>query len=261
MLPKNLILVRHGQSEGNVAQHASRKGDNRFFTPEFRGRHSSSFRLTEMGIAQAVSAGAWLRHYLPFSPDRFYVSDYVRAMETASRMNMPDAQWRREFHLRERDMALIDNIPDDEKRTRYALENEEWEKHSFFSTPAGGGESVAQLCMRLKTTMLAHWARECPNDSIIAVCHGHVIRGFQVEIEGLLPEDFLRMIESKESCDKIRNGHILWYTRIDPWTAEECPHIVAVRSVSPSTGDDFGWRRITRRTWSNGELLEEAAKR
>ncbi len=263
MLPKNLILVRHGQSEGNVAQHASRRGDNQFFTPEFRERHSSSFHLTEKGIIQATYAGLWLRKNIPFPLGRFYVSDYVRAMETAAYLELAGAGWRREFHLRERDMALMDNITEEEKRERYALEVEEWEKHSFFSTPAGGGESVAQLCMRLKTTMLTHWARECPNDNVIVVCHGRVIRGFQVEIEGLLPEDFLRLINSKQPWDKMRNGQIVWYTRFDPWTGEEHPHIVAVRIVCPwdLIGGDYGWRRIERKTWSNEELLSEAAKR
>ncbi|OGN08741.1 MAG: hypothetical protein A3J46_03230 [Candidatus Yanofskybacteria bacterium RIFCSPHIGHO2_02_FULL_41_11] len=61
MLPIDLIFVRHGQSEGNVANKASRKGDNSFFTPEFRERHSRAFRLTNKGIEQAKSAGFWLK--------------------------------------------------------------------------------------------------------------------------------------------------------------------------------------------------------
>ena len=61
MLPIDIILVRHGESEGNVVHKASRKGDNRLFTPEFRDRHSRTFRLTDKGIAQAKTAGAWLR--------------------------------------------------------------------------------------------------------------------------------------------------------------------------------------------------------
>ena len=108
-LPIDTILVRHGQSEGNKANKASRKSDNRFFTPEFRDKHSRVFRLTNRGIGQAEAAGRWLRENIPMPLDRFYVSDYIRAKETAAYLALPGACWRAEFHLRERDMALMDN--------------------------------------------------------------------------------------------------------------------------------------------------------
>src|SRR3989338_6760651 len=94
MLPIDLIFIRHGQSEGNVANKASRKGDNSFFTPEFRDRHSRSFRLTDKGISQAKAAGKWIRKNIPMPFDRFYVSDYVRAKETAACLDLEAAQWR-----------------------------------------------------------------------------------------------------------------------------------------------------------------------
>src|SRR3989338_2708051 len=100
MLPIDIILVRHGQSEGNKANNASRKGDNSFFTPEFRNRHSRTFLLTDKGIAQAKAASEWLKNNVPMPLDRFYVSDYMRAKETAAYLELPDALWRVEFHLR-----------------------------------------------------------------------------------------------------------------------------------------------------------------
>ena len=100
MLPIDIILVRHGQSEGNKANKASRHGDNSFFTPEFHNRHSRSFRLTDCGIDQAIAAGEWLKANVPMPLDRFYVSDYIRAKETASYLKLPDAKWRVEFQLR-----------------------------------------------------------------------------------------------------------------------------------------------------------------
>src|SRR5687767_6848821 len=174
-LPIDLILVRHGQSEGNVANRASRSGDNTFFTPGFRERHSRDFRLTDKGIEEAEAAGRWLKANVAQPLDRFYVSDYVRAKETAAHLNLPTAAWRVEFHLRERDMALMDNCPDDEKRRLFGLESRQYDLDPFFSYPAGGGESVAVLAMRLKASMLEHWARECSDKRVVAVCHGHVL--------------------------------------------------------------------------------------
>jgi broad specificity phosphatase PhoE len=60
MLPIDLVLVRHGQSEGNAANRLSENGDNSVFSDEFRRRHSASFRLTERGRSQAVRAGKWI---------------------------------------------------------------------------------------------------------------------------------------------------------------------------------------------------------
>ena len=261
MLPIDLILVRHGQSEGNVANKTSRAGDNHFFTEEFRNRHSRTFRLTDNGIKEAKAAGVWLRENIPMPIDRFYVSDYIRAMETASLLDIPDAQWRREFHLRERDMALQDNLPDDERQILYPKENQQYAQNKFLSVPAGGGESIASLCLRLKATMLEHWARECSDKKVIVVCHGHVMRALQVEIEDLLPERFIELDESEADIDKIRNCQIFWYTRRDPETGVLAPHIVAMRSICPwDENGDFGWRKMSRKRWNNSELATEVEK-
>lgn len=265
MLPIDIILVRHGQSEGNKASKASLKGDNKFFTPEFLDKHSHDFRLTDKGIRQAKAAGEWLKSNVPMPLDRCYVSSYIRAIETAGHLGLPSACWREEFHLRERDMALMDNITDDEKKKIFTLEQEQFKRNPFLSYPAGGGESIAALCWRLKTTMIAHWARECSDKKIIAVCHGHVMRAIQLEFEDLGSNDFIRLDSSEEPVDMLKNCQILWYTRRDPATQKEYPYIVAIRSICPfntETGlvEDFGWKTIIRNRYTNEDLLAKAAK-
>lgn len=263
MLPIDVILVRHGESEGNVANRASRSGDNKFFTPEFRDRHSRVFRLTDRGIEQARAAGKWLHDNIPMPLDRFYVSDYIRAKETAAHLNLPDAEWRVEFQLRERDHALIDNLPDDEKKTLFAREQKQYELDPFLSQPAGGGESIPMLCLRLKTDFISHLARECSDKRVIVVCHGHVIRALQLEFENLGHDDFIRLDSSEEPADKIRNCQIFWYTRRNPETGKvEKENLVAVRSVCPlvypsNTQEDHDWRYIKRYRYSNKDLLDE----
>ena len=257
-LPIDLIFVRHGQSEGNVANNASRKGDNSFFTPQFRDRHSRAFRLTDKGIEQAESAGRWLKANVAQPVDRFYVSDYIRAKETAAHLNLPAAAWRVDFHLRERDHALMDNCPDDERKRLFGLEERQYELDRFLSYPAGGGESIAQLCLRLKATMFEHWARECSDKRVIVVCHGHVMRALQMELEHLGHDDFIRLDASENKEDKIRNCQILWYSRRDPDTQKLEPHPVAVRSVCPWDAEgDYGWKRLVRPKPTNEELLAE----
>jgi broad specificity phosphatase PhoE len=261
VLPIDIILVRHGQSEGNVVHKASRKGDNRLFTQEFRNRHSRMFRLTDKGISQATKAGQWLADNVPMPLDRFYVSDYLRAQETAALLGLPNALWRVEYQLRERDRPLDDNMPDDERRRRFALEQRQWELDRVLAYPAGGGESIVAMCLRLKADFLEHIARECGDMRIVVVCHGHVMRGLQMELEHLGHDDFLALDESNNPKDKIRNCQILWYTRRDPGTQELRQTLVAVRSVCPwDPSGDYGWRRISRKLLTNAELMGQVTK-
>jgi hypothetical protein len=159
----------------------------------------------------------------------------------------------------------MDNCPDNERKKLFALEQRQYKMDPFFSYPAGGGESIAGLCLRVKTTMLSHWARECPYERVTAVCHGHVMRALQIEFENLGHDDFIRLDASEEPADKIRNGQILWYTRRDPETGILCKRLVAVRSVCPLVSpsgaqEDHGWRRIQRRHYTNQDLLEEVTR-
>ena len=262
MLPVDIILVRHGQSEGNVANKASRKGDNSFFTPQFRNRHSRAFRLTDKGIRQAKTAGKWLVKNVEMPLDRFYVSDYVRAKETAAYLGLPQAEWRPEYQLRERDRALMDNAPVDEQNQLFKLEQRQYDLDQFLSYPAGGGESIPLLCLRLKTDFLAHLARECSDKRVIVVCHGHVMRALQLELENLGHDDFIRLDSSEKPEDKIRNCQILWYTRRNPKNGKvEGTRLVAVRSVCPwDSKGDFGWRYIKKQQFSNKDLLREVKR-
>ena len=260
MLPIDIILVRHGESEGNIVHKASRRGDNRLFTPEFRNRHSRTFRLTDKGIAQAQAAGKWLRANVSMPLDRFYVSDYIRAKETAGLLALPNARWRVEYQLRERDRALDDNMPDDERRTEFAREQRQYELDPFLAYPAGGGESIAQMCLRMKADFIEHISRECFDKRVIAICHGHVMRPLQLEFEHLGHDDFIRLDESEDHADKIHNCQIFWYTRRDPFTQGLMPHLVARRSVcAMGAVGDTGWQPIARRKFSNQELLNEVA--
>lgn len=255
-LPIDLIFIRHGESEGNAAMSRSQDGDDSLLTPEFRNRHSREFRLTKKGQTQAVSAGAWLsRNMRTYSQKPFYyVSDYIRAMETAYLLDIPSAEWRVEFHLRERDMALMDNITHSEK-LKFVNERRQHELNPFYSIPAGGGESLAGQCLRVKATFIEHIARQRSDNVVYAVCHGHTMRALQVEIENLGHDDFMRLSKSKNPADKIRNCQILWYSRLDPETLQLNDKVVAVRSICPWDSEgDYGWRRIERKLFSNQDL-------
>lgn len=262
MLPLDLILIRHGQSEGNLANERSRHGDNSAFTPEFLGRHGAFLRLTDRGRRQAKATGDWLKTNGFTHFDRYYVSEYTRTIETAALLDIRDANWFLDFQLRERDYGLADIQPDDVRKTRFAEYLRLRNQHRFY-TPWPEGESIAQVCDRIRTNIIATLHRECSNGRAIVVTHGDVIKGFRTVIERILADRFHELEESDEIHFRSGNGQVVHYTRVDPNDpAHVLPYPGWVRSVNPWDRAYAGhaWREIKRRTFRNDELLEVAER-
>ena len=57
MMPNNCLLVRHGQSEGNLAVEASKAGNNDLYTERYVMTPGTQWRLTDVGMAQAAAMG------------------------------------------------------------------------------------------------------------------------------------------------------------------------------------------------------------
>src|SRR5262245_50066290 len=121
-MPMDLLLVRHGESEGNYAYGLTYRGDHRHFQPgcPFQGRHGSKWRLTDTGHEQARQAGAWIRANIGPTFDRYYAAEYLRAMETAACLELPEACWFCEFYLRERDWGRFDMMSYEQRKLEYA---------------------------------------------------------------------------------------------------------------------------------------------
>lgn len=91
-LPIEIVLVRHGEAEGNLAHSQSQKGDDSLWTPEFmvwtifklllnknqKARHTSSYRLTDRGREEAKIAGDYIRENITEQFDQHFVSEYIR---------------------------------------------------------------------------------------------------------------------------------------------------------------------------------------
>ena len=259
MLPVDLILVRHGQSEENLAISMDRSGDKSYFTYEFRRTHDRAFRLTDKGVAQSKAVGEWLKKNAPVPFDYFYVSDFIRAKETALCLGLPQAGWQVKYELRERDQGYRDKFP----ANLSGLDPYKYPHDEFLSYPPGGGESFATLCLRAKTGFIDDLEHNClGHEKVIGVSHGYYMRAIQSVLENLSREEFIRLNESQEPADRIFNGQIHWYSRRDSDTLKvESSRMVAVRSVCVSDEvGDYGWRRIESRLRSDQDLMDEVSK-
>ncbi|EGC40153.1 hypothetical protein DICPUDRAFT_146978 [Dictyostelium purpureum] len=254
--PYELVLVRHGQSEGNEAQARSKRGDLSAYTDEFKKKHSSVYRLTDKGVLQAKIAGKWVRENIAEVFDRYYTSEYVRAMETAALLGLKDANWLTEIQLRERDKGKMDNISWTEKNERFSHDLEMRKRDSFFWAPPNG-ESIAGVCQRVEHTFIT-LRRECANKRVVIVAHGEIMWAFRVRLERLSQIRFHQLQSSKDPRDQIHNTSILWYTRVHPKTGEIFPYFRFLRSVCPWKPEYSApaWMEFERPVYTNQELLE-----
>lgn len=173
-MPRLLVLVRHGKSEGNIAKKRSKEGDDTAYKKlEIANRHTSHFRLVDEGRKQAKLSGEWIKENLASIFDRYYVSQYHRAMETAAYLDLPNAEWYTDLNLRERDWGNMD-IMDEEERHRQFSKNVRGQSiNPLFWRPTNG-ESIAQVCLRVDR-VIATLSRECEGKRVIIVSHGELM--------------------------------------------------------------------------------------
>ncbi len=261
-MPKNLIFVRHGQSEGNVVNKRSRKGDHSVFTEEFMATSSAYYRLNEKGVEQAQSAGYWLRDNFAGTFNRLYASEYTRAVETAHYLNLPEAEglveWFLDMRLRERDYGTMDALPMNERIRLFQDELKRREINPFLWAPPGG-ESIANVCERADR-LLGTLERECSEKNVLVVAHGEFITAAMVRLERMSQEKFRGIYTSEHPWDHFHNGQILQYTRVHPEDPDGplSPHFMWRRTICPwnlSLSKSHGaWELIHRPTYTNEDL-------
>ncbi len=259
-LPLDIVLVRHGQSEGNKAKRRAEKNDSAAYTQDFLLRHTASYRLTDLGQEQACLVGAHLDTVFP-TFDRYYVSEYIRAKETAALMKLRGAEWFTDFNLTERNWGELDLHTPEERDLRYGEVLKRREYEPFFWTPPSG-ENFAQLCLRLRN-VLETWHRECSDKRIIVVCHGEVMWAFRVLLERMSQEKFRELHLSSNPTDRIHNCQIIHYTRRDPYQGRTNKYVAWMRMIRPATPKeafDISWRAIERKRYSNEDLLAEVER-
>ena len=135
--PSRLILVRHGQSEGNV--------DSSLYgvIPD------NQIALTEKGIMQARQAGREIRNIIGDESLRFFYSPYLRAKQTLEeiiREGFADhpadcVLAREEVLLREQDFG---NLQDPEIMLRCKAERAEFGRF-YYRWPCGESVRMTQL--------------------------------------------------------------------------------------------------------------------
>ncbi len=158
-----LILVRHGESEGNA---------------ERRFSYSPELPLTDLGRAQARQTGEAIR--AGFAPVRLVASPFRRAQHTAEIIGEiiglpvdiePDV---REFHLGDLHGRSYDAVAETEGYE--TLKRWEWRP------PGPGGETLLELQERA-VPVIQRLAAEHAAEDIVVVSHGGTMQAIRAWVE------------------------------------------------------------------------------
>ncbi|MCW2735765.1 histidine phosphatase family protein [Nocardioides sp.] len=186
-----LTLVRHGQSEGNVAADAAQRDDlERIDVPA----RDPDVALSATGRDQAAAVGRWLGALDEDDrPQVVWTSPYRRARETAEvalEVAGIEIDRRVDERLRDRDMGITDMLTSAGIRAAFPEEAErrDWLGKFYYRPP--GGESWADVAMRVRA-VLTDLANTEKHQRVLVTGHDVVLLLFCYVAEGLDEEQVL----------------------------------------------------------------------
>jgi probable phosphoglycerate mutase len=151
--PRALMLVRHGESLGNVANAAAYAAGADRLDIEV---NDVSVELSELGVRQAEALGRRLRDG-DQRPTAAWVSPYRRAQQTLDRimdvagLDVPvvvDERWR------DREQGILDRLTGRGIRAQFPAEAERRAYLGKFWYRPPGGESWADVALRVRAALL-----------------------------------------------------------------------------------------------------------
>lgn len=199
MKPENIVLVRHGQSEGNINKAI------------YREKPDYALQLTPTGIEQAQAAGNILRGMLGPDLPQFYISPFWRTRETFLKIR---EAWK--FHVAN-GYGTFTNFYEDPR-----LREQEWhgslpvdgydndaegERDAFghFYYRFDGGESCADVFDRVSdfmNTLHRDFTKPSFPKNCVIVTHGMTMRVFLMRWFHLEVESFEELANPK-NCELV----------------------------------------------------------
>ena len=207
--PSLLVLLRHGESVGNVADRQAR--EQRVGRLDLKAR-DADVELSPTGCEQADAIGRYLAE-LPESacPTVMLTSPYARAADTAARalaasgLSIP---CRADERLRERELGVFDGLTSAGVREEYPEEAERRQRLGKFYYRPPGGESWADVVLRVRG-VLADVGGWPSSERLWVFTHQAVITCFRYLLEGLSEAQILDI----DGSVPVPNGSTTTYRR------------------------------------------------
>ena len=184
--PTELVLVRHGESRGNVADRDAQQLKALRLELEVR---DADMPLSDLGVQQATAVGRHLASQPDDAqPTAVLSSPYARALETAR--GIVDAAGLEldielDERVRERELGVFDGLTGEGIRRLHPEEatRRQWVGKFLYRPPSG--ESWADVVLRVRQLMLNISLSPGAYERLWVVTHQAVILAFRLALEGL----------------------------------------------------------------------------
>jgi broad specificity phosphatase PhoE len=185
-----LLLVRHGESQGNVAATLAHQSGAHVINVPAR---DADVELSATGREQALALGRLLTGISEDRQAAVWSSPYLRARQTAEvavRTGGWEAEVRLDERLRDRELGILDMLTSAgvEARLPEEAERRRWLGKFYYRPP--GGESWADVVLRLRS-LIADLDRLYAGQRVLLVCHDAVILLIRYILEGLTERELL----------------------------------------------------------------------
>ena len=181
MAKRNLVLVRHGQSEWNAKN-------------LFTGWKNPG--LTETGVKEAISAGKLIKDE-KINFDTMYTSELIRAQLTGNTIleiiNQSDIPIIKDIALNERNYGSLAGLNKDDARKKWGEEQVHIWRRSY-DIPPPDGESLKDTAERV----LPYFNKEIlpkvvSGSNILIAAHGNSLRSLIMQLDELSKEEILNL--------------------------------------------------------------------
>lgn len=191
MVARHVVLIRHGESVGNVAAAAAYAASADVIDLD---RRDADVPLSATGVEQAQRLGQrWSLE--GWRPDAVFSSPYRRVRQTA-RTALDHAGLDTDVvldeRLRDRELGILDTLTLTGVETRHPSEalRRRW-LGKFYHRPPGG-ESYPDLILRVRSFL-----RDLPEGpQTVVMCHDAVVLAFRYVCEGLTEDELLDISSS-----------------------------------------------------------------
>ncbi len=204
--PKQVVFIRHGESELNVRQ-AIAKANH-----EVEEMHlGSSIRdadveLTDHGRDQAKLTGQALRDkFQPF--DIAYVSPHKRTFDTFNIIQEQlggNLDMRLEDRIREKEFGVVGTYTQSGMKKHMPLEAKRLEMDGMYYYRPAGGESFPDIGLRLHSFLHSLYSHQS-NKRVLVVTHADVILMIRKMLERLTEAELLKL----DRTDDVRNCGVI----------------------------------------------------
>lgn len=240
-MTSRLVLVRHGESEGNIAATRAERSGAPLVGISTRDADTP---LSARGEDQARALGDHLAGLPPEEvPEVLWCSPYVRARRTAALalgsagLGLPTVVDER---LRDRELGVLDGLTSHGVAERFPDEAARRDHLGKMYYRPPGGESWADVALRLRS-VVGDLVRAEPDRRVLVVCHDAVIWLLRYVCEQLTEDELMAEVDSRSvrnaSVTVLVGGPRLWR----PESVDDVAHLAAHDSPvteHPGQGDD-----------------------